>query len=143
MTIYVVDDHPLMRDAIASVLRRLKPDMPIVEVGTLADLQAKANADARPGLIFLDLNLPDARGCSAVHQVKQNFPMVPLAIYSASPAADMKKECTDAGADIYIEKTANLQELGRALHSLLSRTQHSHAWMMTSSFTPLDSDLVR
>jgi hypothetical protein len=35
MSIYVVDDHPIMRDAIAMVMRRLQPHRNMVAVPTL------------------------------------------------------------------------------------------------------------
>jgi DNA-binding NarL/FixJ family response regulator len=70
-------------------------------------------------LILVDLNLPDATGCSGVHKVKRHFPNVPLAVYSASLAADVEDDCIAAGATIYIEKTAGSRELVAALRSLL------------------------
>ncbi|MDM0057414.1 response regulator [Variovorax fucosicus] len=119
MNIYVVDDHAMMRDAIAMVMRRLHPHRKVVELGCLAELVPSVDVTGSPGLILLDLNLPDARGCSGVKKVKRHFPGVPLAVYSASPAADVADECIDAGADIYIEKTAGSRELFAALRSLL------------------------
>jgi DNA-binding NarL/FixJ family response regulator len=119
MSIYVVDDHPMMRDAIAMVMRRLHPDRNVVELGCLAELIPSVDATGPPGLILLDLNLPDALGCSGVLKVKRHFPNVPLAVYSASPAADLADDCIKAGADIYIEKTTGSRELVTALRRLL------------------------
>ncbi|MEP6722229.1 MAG: response regulator transcription factor [Variovorax sp.] len=119
MSIYVVDDHPMMRDAIAMVMRRLHPHWNVVELKCLAELVPSVEVTGSPSLILLDLNLPDATGCSGVHQVKRHFPNVPLAVYSASPAMDVADECIDAGADIYIEKTASSRELFAALRSVL------------------------
>jgi len=119
MSIYVVDDHPMMRDAIAMVMRRLHPHRNVVELGCLAELMPSVDATGPPGLILLDLNLPDATGCSGVRKVKRQFPNVPLAVYSASPAADAADDCIEAGADIYIEKMAGSRELVAALRSLI------------------------
>jgi DNA-binding NarL/FixJ family response regulator len=119
MSIYVVDDHAMMRDAIAMVMRRLHPHRKVVEVGCLGELMPSVDAMGPPGLILLDLNLPDATGCSGVHKVKRQFPDVPLAVYSASPAVDVADDCIEAGADIYIEKTAGASELVAALRNLL------------------------
>ena len=119
MSIYVVDDHPMMRDAIAMVMRRLQSHRNVVELGCLAELMASVVATGPPGLILLDLNLPDATGCSGVHTVKRHFPNVPLAVYSASPAADVARACIEAGADIYIEKSSGASELVAALRNLL------------------------
>jgi DNA-binding NarL/FixJ family response regulator len=63
--------------------------------------------------------LPDTTGCSGVIAVKQTYPDVPIAVYSASPAADMEEACIEAGADQYIEKSASSAELTAALRGLL------------------------
>ena len=120
--ICVIDDHPIMREAIAMVLRRLRPDMHIAELGRLRELQPLSRFPKPPSVIFMDLNLPDAVGWSGVFQVKTSFPKVPLAVYSASPAVDMEQCCLEAGADLYVEKSADTRELAVALDSLLPKT---------------------
>lgn len=119
MSIYVIDDHPLMRDAIVMVLRRLKPAENIVELERLDKLAAAVKQHGAPQLFCLDLKLPDTTGCSGVIAVKQIYPDVPIAVYSASPAADMEEACIEAGADTYIEKSAGSSELTAALRGLL------------------------
>jgi len=119
MSIYVIDDHPLMRDAIVMVLRRLRPAETIVELERLDKLAAAVKQHGQPDLFCLDLKLPDVNGVSGVVSVKQIYPDVPIAVYSASPAADMEEACVEAGADIYIEKSAGSSELAAALRGLL------------------------
>jgi len=119
MSIYVIDDHPLMRDAIVMVLRRLRPAENIVELERLDKLAAAVRQHGAPDLFCLDLKLPDVTGVSGVLAVKQTYPDVPVAVYSASPSADMEEACIEAGADIYIEKSAGSGELTSALRGLL------------------------
>jgi DNA-binding NarL/FixJ family response regulator len=52
--------------------------------------------------------------------MKNRFPQAPLAVLSASPAADAEEACIEAGADIYIEKSSGAQEIGNALRALLN-----------------------
>lgn len=119
MSIYVIDDHPLMRDAIVMVLRRLRPAENIVELERLDKLSSAVRQHGTPDLFCLDLKLPDTTGCSGVIAVKQAYPAVPIAVYSASPATDMEEACIEAGADTYIEKSASSAELTAALRGLL------------------------
>lgn len=119
MNIYVVDDHPMMRDAITMVLRRLRPGENIVELDRLDKLVPAVAGNGAPDMICLDLNLPDTKGCTGVNEVRAHFPRVPLAVYSASPASDFEEACIEAGADIYIEKAAGSTELAAALRGLL------------------------
>ena len=119
MSIYVIDDHPLMRDAIVMVLRRLKPAENIVEFDRLDKVASTIETQGRPDLFCLDLKLPDASGCSGVTWLRRTYPEIPIAVFSASPAADMEEVCVEAGADIYIEKSSGVGELTAALRGLL------------------------
>ncbi len=120
MTLYVIDDHPLMREAVVMLLRRLRPGSHIVELERLGGVTAAVRQHGAPDLICLDLKLPDTTGTSGVHEMKNRFPQAPLAVLSASPAADAEEACIEAGADIYIEKSSGAQEIGNALRALLS-----------------------
>jgi hypothetical protein len=59
-----IDDHALIRDAVSMVLRRVRPTANIVERDCLSRLDADVRRQGPPELVCLDLNLPDAVGCS-------------------------------------------------------------------------------
>jgi len=120
MTLYVIDDHPLMREAVVMLLRRMRPGAEVVELDRLGGVEAAFRQHGAPDLITLDLKLPDTTGTSGVHELKKRFPDTPLAVLSASPAGDAEEACIEAGADIYIEKSSGGQEIGNALRALLS-----------------------
>jgi DNA-binding NarL/FixJ family response regulator len=120
MSLYVIDDHPLMREAVVMLLRRLRPGANVVELDRLGGVDAAVKQHGAPDLICLDLKLPDTTGTSGVHQLKQLFPDTPLAVLSASPAADAEEQCVEAGADIYIEKSSGASEIGNALRALMN-----------------------
>jgi len=126
--VFVIDDHPIMRDVVVSVIRRLSPDARIHEYGSLAKIPEAGALVHPPFAIVLDLKLPDAVGCSGVLHVRGIYPSTPLAVCSASPASDMAAQCLDAGADIYIEKGSGSLRLTDALKALLamgSKTQRA------------------
>ena len=120
MNLYVIDDHPLMREAVVMLMRRLRPGANVVELERMGGLDAAVRQHGTPDLICLDLKLPDTTGTSGVHEIKNLFPNTPLAVLSASPAADCEELCIDAGADIYIEKSSGAGEIGNALRALLA-----------------------
>jgi DNA-binding NarL/FixJ family response regulator len=120
MALYVIDDHPLMREAVVMLLRRLRPGANIVELDRIGGMESAVKQHGNPDLICLDLKLPDTTGTSGVIELKKRFPETPLAVLSASPAGDAEEACVEAGADIYIEKSSGAQEIGNALRALLS-----------------------
>ena len=120
MNLFVIDDHPLMREAVVMLLRRMRPGANVVELDRMGGLDAAVRQHGAPDLICLDLKLPDTTGTSGVHEIKNLFPETPLAVLSASPASDAEEICVDAGADIYIEKSSGAGEIGNALRALLA-----------------------
>jgi DNA-binding NarL/FixJ family response regulator len=120
MNVYVIDDHPLMREAVVMLLRRMRPGANVVELDRIGGIDAAVKQHGAPDLITLDLKLPDTTGTSGVHELKKLFPETPLAVLSASPSEDAEEACIEAGADIYIEKSSGGQEIGNALRALLS-----------------------
>ena len=125
MSLYVIDDHPLMRDALAMVLRRIKPASRVVELDRLSALTAAVKAYGEPELICLDLRLPDVSGIDGVVQVRKAFADTPLAVVSASPASEWDDLCIEAGADLYIEKSVAAAEMTSALRALMSNGEES------------------
>ena len=120
MNLYVIDDHPLMREAVVMLLRRLRPGANVIELERLGGVNAAVRQHGAPDLVCLDLKLPDTTGTSGIIELKKLFPETPLAVLSASPAADAEEACIEAGADIYIEKSAGAQEIGNALRALMN-----------------------
>jgi DNA-binding NarL/FixJ family response regulator len=109
-----------MREAVVMLLRRVRPGANVVELDRIGGMDSAVREHGEPDLICLDLKQPDTTGMSGVHEMKNRFPAAPLAVISASPAQDAEEACVEAGADIYIEKSAGGQEIGNALRGLLS-----------------------
>lgn len=120
MRIFVVDDHPLMREAVVMLLHRIAPDAEIVEFDRLSPVCAKAAELGSPELLCLDLKLPDTHGVSGVREMRAQFPHTPIVVLSASPASDFEELSVEAGADLYLEKSAGASHLTQALRALVS-----------------------
>lgn len=119
MTVYVIDDHPLMRDALTMLLHRVKPGLKIIPIHKLNVVEATVEKNGSPELFCLDLQLPDTLGMSGVQVLKAKFPDVPLAVVTSSSASEFESRCLEAGADAFIEKSNSPTQIIAALRSLL------------------------
>jgi DNA-binding NarL/FixJ family response regulator len=119
MSIFVVDDHPLMREAVVMLIRRINSKAQIIELDRVAAIAPAIEAHGMPELICLDLKLPDTHGVSGVRELKQSYPDVPLIVLSASPSGDFEDLSIEAGADAYVAKSAGAQEISNALKVFL------------------------
>ncbi len=120
MLIFVVDDHPLMREAVVMLFRRLKNDAIIIEMDRVGVMAQQTAKHGQPDLICLDLKLPDTHGVSGVREVRAAHPNTPLVVLSASPASDYEDLSLEAGADLYLEKAAGASHLSQSLRAIVA-----------------------
>jgi len=120
MSMYIIDDHPLVRQAIAMLLRRMRPASKVIELEKFSELQAAIIKNGDPELFVLDLLLPGVKGTSAVKDIKTMYANVPLAVISSMPAGEAEETCIEAGADIYIEKSSPANEISSAIQGLFA-----------------------
>ena len=66
MSIFVIDSHPLMREAIGMLIRRLSPSTPVIELDRISVVAQAVQQQGEPTLICLELKLPDAHGVSGI-----------------------------------------------------------------------------
>lgn len=121
MGIFVIDDQPLMRDAIARLIYRIQPSADVIQLNRLALVVAAVREYGEPSLITLDLKLPDNVGIAAVVQLKQQLPQAHVVVLSAAPAKDFEEACIDAGAGVYIQKSAGATEISSVLKLFLQQ----------------------
>ena len=77
MRVLVVDDHPLIQEAVSNVLRRLDEH---VVIDAASDCEAGLRLAAQgsePDLVMLDLTLPGLSGMAALKTWRTRFPAVP------------------------------------------------------------------
>ena len=111
MTVYVIDDHPLMRDALTMLLHRVKPGLKIIPIHKLNVVESTVEKNGPPELFCLDLQLPDTLGMSGVQVLKAKFPDIPLVVVTSSSASEYEARCLEAGADAFIAKPTHPGEL--------------------------------
>ena len=119
MCIFVIDDHPLMREAIGMLVRRLSPGTSVIEFDTIAMVAQAVQQHETPTLICLELKLPDTDGVSGIRELKRLYPVVPVVVLTALSADTYEKLAVQAGADAYIEKSAGASDISNVLRLFL------------------------
>jgi CheY-like chemotaxis protein len=80
-------------------------------------LQKLIRKEVQPDVIFLDLNMPLMSGLEFLAEIKKQEILkdIPVIIYSTSELEDIKREAKSYGADDYISKPNNFNELKNML----------------------------
>ncbi|MGZ3498440.1 MAG: LuxR C-terminal-related transcriptional regulator [Vulcanimicrobiaceae bacterium] len=115
ISILVVDDHPIVRDGIVSVLGA-QSDMRVVRAAArIEDVPPNPTPDA----IVLDWELPGASGAAAIAALRKRFPGSRIVIFSAYHSEERVSAALQAGAQAYVLKGAPAEDLTGAIRAAL------------------------
>jgi two-component system, OmpR family, KDP operon response regulator KdpE len=105
--VLVVDDDAALARALAINLKARGYDVAVAHTGREA---LEGLAKVHPDVVVLDLGLPDLDGIDVLHGVR-GWNDVPVVVLSARTTSDEKVDALDAGADDYVTKPFEMNEL--------------------------------
>lgn len=120
MKILIVDDHPLIRDAVRHVLTQLDRNVEVLDAETCNEAGERIAAHPDLDLVLLDLSLPGSSGLSALESLRQQYPSVPVVVLSARDEPGVVLRALDAGAMGFIPKTSSNELMLSALRLVFS-----------------------
>ena len=101
--VFLVDDHPLVREWLASMVA-LEPDLAVCGQAEEAATALAAVPQARPDLMVVDLSLPRGSGLDLIKNMRAQFPAVRLLVLSMHDEASVAERAFRAGAHGYAVK---------------------------------------
>lgn len=120
LTVGVVDDHPMMREAVRAVIARNKAYFQAEGFDRLEPFLAALNGGRRFDLAVLDLNLPGYQDMAALDALRQAHPELPVVVLSAADDRSSVMRALDLGAMGYIPKTSPQEVFLGALNQILA-----------------------
>ncbi len=120
MKILIVDDHPLIREAMRSVLKQLDDGIEVLEAGTCEEALSTAAREPDLALVLLDLRLPGTSGLEGLQVLRDKHPSIPVVVLSASEDRSEVMRAIDLGAMGFIPKTQPSGVMIGALKVVLS-----------------------
>jgi len=120
--ILAVDDEPAILRALSANLRARGYD---VQLATTGEEALETAAQHKPDAIILDLGLPGLSGLEVIRGLR-GWTDTPIIILSARDAQTEKVAALDAGADDYVTKPFEMEELFARLRAALRRAAPTH-----------------
>jgi DNA-binding NarL/FixJ family response regulator len=121
--ILIIDDHPLVRDAMSRIVVELAETVEVLEAADCArglELARDVPDIADVDLVLLDLNLPGVRGFEALEQFRREYPALPVVVVSMYHDGDTVREVIRRGAMGFIPKVYSKEIILGALRLVLS-----------------------
>jgi DNA-binding NarL/FixJ family response regulator len=113
----VVDDHSIMR-AVFSAIVEDAPDLDLAwSAANLAEARPFLDSE-EPGLLILDVSLPDGNGFEFTREVLARHPGLRILIVSAEEDETFKQRARACGARGFLSKNVSPDEVLRAVHTI-------------------------
>lgn len=127
MRILVIEDDVAMAEALGLMLKRQGFRVDVSD--TAEDGLAKALLHPYE-LLLLDLVLPDMGGEDLLRRLRANGSDIPVLVLSSLCGPERKAKCLAAGADDYLTKPFDREELIARIQAVLRRSGHVARWAL-------------
>lgn len=118
-TALFVDDHGLVRTSFVALLKTLAPDLSVRTASSLAEAMHLL-ADRADDFVFIDLSLGDARGVTALLEIRRRVQQSILVVVSGDASPDRIRDCAEIGARGFLPKAMPVEELTEAVRCVLT-----------------------
>ena len=120
MKVLLVDDHPLILQALQTVISTMGDDVIVVGMDNADEALAALAHDADFDLVLLDLNLGDVDGFGVLARMRQDYPNLPVVVVSATDSSVDVMRVIDMGAMGFVPKRSSNRELFEALAMVMN-----------------------
>jgi two-component system nitrate/nitrite response regulator NarL len=116
--VLVVDDHPVVRDGVALLLRA-DPALTVVGSAESGRSAAPRAVELQPDLILLDLRLPDMLAPEVIAELRRDCPGARIVVFTAHGDHEGVRAALDSGASGCLLKDVGGTDLAQALRRVL------------------------
>lgn len=105
MKILIADDHLLLADALAQLVKDNEADSEVLQAGSLDAVMETMDRDDAVEIVLVDYNLPGLDGVEGLERLRSAHPKVPCAIFSGSEDVGLASSALASGAAGFIPKS--------------------------------------
>lgn len=114
-TILLIDDHPMLRSGVKQLIS-LEPQLKVIGEASNGQQGIELAEELDPDLILLDLNMPGMNGLETLDQLRTRTLSGRVVVFSVSNHEDDVISALKRGADGYLLKDMEPEDLLRSLH---------------------------
>ena len=118
--IFIVDDHPIVREGLSLMMNR-EPDMMVCGEAEEATKALQAIASAKPDFLIVDISLSGPDGLDLLKSIRARYPSLPVLILSMHDESIYAERALRAGANGYIMKQEATERVLVAVRQILTK----------------------
>ena len=116
--ILLADDHVVVRAGTRQLLER-QPDIKVVGEASTGREAIQLADDLEPDVVVMDVRMPDGGGIEATKRIKEKHPEIAVLVLTAHDDDEYVFALLQAGANGYLLKTAEADELTKAIRTVI------------------------
>jgi DNA-binding NarL/FixJ family response regulator len=117
--IFLVDDHPLVREWLTNLIRQ-QPDLDVCGEAERGPEAMEAILRLKPDIAVIDISLKDSSGIELIKDLKQTQPSTAALVLSMHEEAHYAERALRAGAKGYIAKRETTRKVVAAIRQVLA-----------------------
>ncbi len=117
LRILIVDDHPVVRHGLRSLLKG-RPEWEIVDEAEDGVQAVEKTNRLKPDVVVLDVSMPGMNGLEACRLIRKTVPDSEVLIVTLHDSPQMLREAPNAGARGYIVKSSAARDLLAAVEAV-------------------------
>ena len=121
--VFCVDDHPLMREGIATVIKN-EPDMQLVAEASTGHDAIQGFREHRPDVTLMDVRMPDMGGIDALLAIRTEFANARVIMLTTFEGDAEIKRALEAGARGYMLKSMPRKQLVDVIRKVHGGQKH-------------------
>lgn len=118
-TVLLVDDHPVVREGLRSMINA-EPDLTVIGEAVSGSEALTMAESLRPDVILMDLRMPDMDGATATERILAASPDIRIIVVTTYESDADILRAVEAGAIGYLLKDASRAELAEAVRDAAS-----------------------
>jgi len=118
--VLVIDDHPLVSEALRNVITALDRQARIIDAGSGEEGLARARENPDIDLVVLDLMLPGMNGMTVLSELRRAFIALPVLVLSSAAERETVERAIRRGASGFITKSTSKSAMTDAIVKVLA-----------------------
>ncbi|MGA2227775.1 MAG: response regulator transcription factor [Syntrophobacteraceae bacterium] len=127
--ILIVEDNPLLRNTLKSMLTTRFPSI-MVEEASNAEEALSEFEKINPCLIFMDIRLPDKNGLEITRTIKETNPEIEIIILTSHDIPEYREAAFRSGASHFLAKgNVKIDDIAALVASALKANKETQSWI--------------
>ena len=118
-TVIVADDHPIMQDTVARILKKRFGARSVLKAATYGELLDMVAGSSDDPLVVTDLVMPGMRGLDSLKSLRDLNPGALVVVYSSNASKGLADTCLDLGIKGFVGKRAGETDFAFAIAEIL------------------------